>query len=165
MQFKVPQNVQRKDTIIGPLTLNQLIILGVGGGLAYGIYVGLMNANYLAKVWVPPVVIISAITLAFTFLTPLSLPFHKFLMNFMEYHIIPKKRIWMQSTGAPFISTLNKRTTKKKEEKVEDPKKKQKSLEELTEILDTHGKSELNKEDKHEALKSIINANYKNKQK
>ena len=41
MQYKVPQDVQREDTIIGPLTLKQLGILGVGGGIAYGIYISL----------------------------------------------------------------------------------------------------------------------------
>lgn len=31
MQYKIPQNVQIEDKIVGPLTLKQLIICGVGG--------------------------------------------------------------------------------------------------------------------------------------
>src|SRR3989338_11249649 len=98
MQFKVPQDVQREDTIIGPITLKQLAILGVGGGLAYATYVGL-SATYFIEVWLPPTVIISGITLAFTFLKIHSLPFHEFLMNFLEYHLLPRQRSWIQGTG------------------------------------------------------------------
>ena len=84
MQFKVPQDVQREDTIIGPITLKQMVILGIGGGLAYGIYIGL-SKSYFIEVWLPPVVIISGITLAFAFLKIHSLPFHIFLMNFLGF--------------------------------------------------------------------------------
>ena len=38
MQFKVPQDVQRADRIVGPLTLRQLIICGIGFTISYGIY-------------------------------------------------------------------------------------------------------------------------------
>lgn len=29
MQYKIPQNVQLEDKIVGPLTLKQLIIVGI----------------------------------------------------------------------------------------------------------------------------------------
>ena len=35
MQFKIPQDVQRADKIVGPLTLRELIIVGIGGGFTY----------------------------------------------------------------------------------------------------------------------------------
>ena len=35
MQYKIPQNVQIEDKIVGPLTLKQLGILGFGGATAY----------------------------------------------------------------------------------------------------------------------------------
>ena len=35
MRFKVPQDVQREDTIIGPITFKQLIIMIIGGGIGY----------------------------------------------------------------------------------------------------------------------------------
>ncbi len=162
MQFKVPQDVQREDTIIGPITLKQLTILGVGGGTAYGIYISL-SKTYFMEVWLPPVVIISAITLAFAFLKVHSLPFHIFMMNFIEYHLLARKRIWIQGAGYGFIPPFE--SEKKKEKKLETANKtdkKQQSLEELTKVLDTHGgEYQLEQMQKKEGLEKIINQNYK----
>lgn len=148
MQYKVPQDVQREDTIIGPITLKQLAILGGGGAVAYVIYVSLVKI-YFWQIWLPPVVIVAGITLAFAFLKIHSLPFYKFLMNFTEYHILPRQRIWIQGTATPFISSFDQTKEVKKEKKPKVEEIKQKSLEELTSIVDTHGESK------------IINQNYK----
>jgi PrgI family protein len=156
MQYKVPQDVQREDTIIGPITLKQLGILGGGGAVAYVIYVSLVKV-YFWQVWLPPVIIVMGITLAFAFLKIHNLPFHKFLMNFIEYQILPRQRIWIQGTATPFISTFDLHKETKKKEKPKIVEKKQKSLEELTNIVDSHGKSE----SKKEGLNKIINQNYK----
>lgn len=142
MQFKIPQDVQREDTIVGPLTLKQMIIIGIGGGLAYGIYVSL-SKTYFIEIWLPPVAIISIITLAFAFLKVHSLPFHEFLMNFIEYHLLPRERIWIQGTGTPFVSSLEKKKEKQIKTILEkDESGQTKSLKELTKVLDTHGGSE-----------------------
>lgn len=162
MQFKVPQDVQREDTIIGPITLKQLTILGVGGGTAYGIYISL-SKTYFMEVWLPPVVVISAITLAFAFLKIHGLQFHIFLMNYIEYHLLARKRIWIQGAGYAFMPPLE--NNKKKNDKSKPTKKieeKQKSLEELTKVLDTHGgEYQIEQMEKKAGLEKIINQNYK----
>ena len=138
MQYKVPQDVQREDTIIGPITLKQLVILGIGGFIAYAIYISLAK-SYFIEIWLPPVAIISAITLAFAFLKIHSLPFHIFLMNFIEYKMLPKQRVWIQGTGYPFISPFQE----KPKEEMKDTKSEQKpkkSIEELSKILDSQPK-------------------------
>ena len=136
MQYKVPQDVQREDTIIGPITWRQLIILAVGGGLAYGVYVSL-SATYFIEVWLPPVAIIAAITLAFAFLKIHSLPFHRFLINLIEYQILARKRTWIQ--GAGDTKPTETTTKKKKEKKEEMPKKKSiKDLDEIAKVLDSN---------------------------
>lgn len=137
MQFKVPQDVQREDQIIGPITLRQMIILGVGGGIAYALYVSLAK-TYYAEIWFPPVAIVSAITLAFAFLKIHSLPFHIFLMNLIEYYILPRNRFWVQATGTPFKSPFIDK--KEKDETSKITKKEKKDLEKLTQVLDSHGK-------------------------
>lgn len=153
MQFKIPQDVQREDTIVGPLTLKQLIIVGAGGGLAYAIYVSLAK-TYFMEIWLPPVAVVVAITAAFAFLKVHGLQFHVFLMSFLEYHILPKQRFWIQGTGTPFVPPFQEQ---KKDEtpKENQIKKEEKSIDELTQILDSGGKKE--------ALRKIINQNY-NKQ-
>lgn len=162
MQYKVPQDVQREDTIIGPLTLKQLGMLGIGGAITYAIYISLAK-TYFLEVWLAPVVITGALTLAFTFLKIHSLPFHEFLMHFLEYHILPRNRFWIQGTGYPFISPFEDQNTKKAVVVTTTAAKPQKSLEELTKVLDTHGGAdELSEDQKKEELNKIISQNYKN---
>lgn len=133
MQYKVPQDVQREDTIVGPLTLRQLLILAGGGGVAYATYVGLAQ-TYFIEVWLPPVAIISAITLAFAFLKIHSLPFHRFLINLIEYKLLSNKRTWTQGTGNPIQTTVTKQENKKKEAQTSD--KKPEDIEKISKILD-----------------------------
>jgi len=136
MQFKVPQDVQREDTIIGPITLKQLIILGVGGGVAYAIYVSLAKTYYM-EIWLPPVAIVAALTVALAFLKIYNMSFEKFMMRFFEYTMLSRKRIWIQGSGRPFYMP---EPVKKAEKKViSEDKRPKKSLKELTDILDTHG--------------------------
>ena len=143
MQFKVPQDVQREDTIIGPLTLKQMAILGVGGFIAYAIYIS-VSKTYHIETWLPPVAVISVITLAVAFLKIHNLPFWEFLMHFIEYHILAKQRVWIQGTGYPFISPFETSKEKKKEKEIfHKETTTDKKLKEIGHVLDTHGESGL----------------------
>ena len=141
MQFKVPQNVQREDKIVGPLTLKQLIICGVGGGIAYTIYVSL-GRQYEWITWLPPVAIITVITLAFAFVRPLDLDFSRFLAVYLEFILLPRKRIWGQASAEVLLSMYNNtkiqtKSEKKAEEKASQMMDKAKKLEELSKILNS----------------------------
>ena len=150
MQYKVPQDVQREDTIIGTLTLKQMGILGIGGGISYAIYITLAT-SWEYGIWLPPTSIAVITTLAFAFLRIHNMPFYLYLMNLAEYNILPKRRSWTQGTGKPFIPPFEEeKETKKKIETA--PKKQKKSIEELSNILDAQGK--------HDKLQSIVNKNY-----
>ena len=134
MQFKVPQDVQREDQIIGPLTLKQMVILGVGGGLAYLVYIQL-SRSYHIEVWLLPVFIISALTIALAFLKIHGLPFYQFILHFIEYKFLVKKRIWIQKTANPYISPKMATKKVKTEKKENKPARKEKSINDLVEIL------------------------------
>ncbi|MFA6305800.1 MAG: PrgI family protein [Candidatus Gracilibacteria bacterium] len=161
MQFKVPQDVQREDTIIGPLTLRQLAILGIGGGITYGIYMGLAK-SYSMAIWLPPMVLVATITIAFAFIKIHNLEFSKFLMAYIEFNFLPRKRIWIQGGGYPFISPFETPyQAKKKKEIAKKMGAKIESLKELSQVLDTHGgmeeeTKELSAEEKKEGLNSLI---------
>ena len=142
MQFKVPQNVQREDKIVGPLTLKQLIICGVGGGIAYAIFVTL-GKEYLWITWVPPVGIIVIITLLFAFLRPLDMNFSRFLAVYLQFVLLPQKRFWVQASAEIVTSMYTTTQTqtkieKKAEAKAEQMMDKKKKLEELSKILNSH---------------------------
>lgn len=139
----MPQNVQREDKIVGPLTLRQLIICGVGGGISYAIYVSL-GKEYLWITWLPPVAFIAIITLLFAFVRPLDMDFSRFLAVYLEYVLLPQKRFWVQSSAEIVTSMYTSaksqtKVEKKAEAKAEQMIDKKKKLEELSKILNTHG--------------------------
>lgn len=182
MRFKVTQDVQRADQIIGPLTWKQLIMLGAGGGICYAIYVGLAKTYYM-EVWLPPIVIVGGLTVALTFLKIYGLDFEKFLLCFIEFHFLPKKRIWKKGQAEPFVSYLQRKVGEDKKLKeaqnIKKEQKSSKSIKELSKILDSHGGLETDstatlsttsldtdpevlaeieaKNQKKEALKNLIN--------
>lgn len=142
MQFKIPQNVQREDHIVGPLTLKQLIICGIGGGLAYAIYVSL-GKDYAWITWLPPVAIIAIITIAFAFIRPLDMSFLQWILRWIQHIIIPRERFWIQSCGEvmPVLitpSTQKNKVQTKAEAKAEEVLDKHKKLQELSKMLDQH---------------------------
>ncbi len=142
MQFKIPQDVQRADKIVGPLTLRQLVIVCVGGGIAYSLYTVLAR-QYFVEVWIIPVIFISLITVAFAFFTFHDIHFEKLILIFIEYKIKPRRRTWQQMRGDTLISVLQNRPQKlvqavqKKEELDIERRKK---LHDITTLVDTHGK-------------------------
>jgi hypothetical protein len=145
MQYKVPQDVQREDTIVGPLTFKQMIILAVGGGIAYALYIQL-SVIYFVQIWLPPVLIVSAFTLALAFLKIHNLLFYEFLMHLIEFNLLAKKRFWIKGSANPFVPPYQKKeNTKEDEEKNLYVKKDHsKDLTELGRVLDTSGESQLN---------------------
>jgi len=145
MQFKVPQNVQREDKIVGPLTLKQMIVMAIGGTIGYAIYISLAP-YYIWITWLPPVAIVTIITIAFAFVKPLDLSFTKWVLRWVEFSLLPRSRTW-RKTPVSHIMTASvksqKQKTKKEEakEKVDAMNEKQKKLERLNEFLESEKKN------------------------
>lgn len=135
--FKVPQNVQREDTIIGPVTMRQLIICGGGGAITYIIYVALAK-KYYAEVWLLPVALSAILTLTFAFVKVHGMTFMRFLLYLIEYMFLPKKRVFVKGAGDVFVSEISV-STQKKPAHEEKPMKPKKSIDELVKILDSKG--------------------------
>lgn len=141
MQFKIPQNVQMEDKIVGPLTLKQLIIVGAGGGFAYFIYVS------LSKAWVIHVAILGAapvalLTLAIAFLKIHGLTFIQYVLAAIEFYFTPRQQVWEQGGGEVFLSITSptpKNTNEKKQEQQQKaPMKDVATLETLAKSLDSY---------------------------
>jgi len=141
MQFKIPQNVQLEDKIIGPVTLRQLIIIGVGGGMAYFIYVTLAKI-YILQVAVLAAAPLALLTLAIAFLKIHGLTFIQYVLAALEFYINPKKQIWDQGGGEVFLSITTpaqKNTNEKKQEQQQKaPMKDVATLETLAKSLDSY---------------------------
>ena len=95
-QYKVPQNIDLEDKIVGPFTMKQFIYLMVGGGLIYGLY----------QMWLPYengiyYTIAAGIPIGFaafllTFIKINDRPFEYFLISLWAYIFKPRRRIWQQ---------------------------------------------------------------------
>lgn len=143
MQFKVPQDVLRPDKIVGFLTLRQLIIVAIGGSIAYSLYI-ILSKQYLVEIWLPPVVFVALITLAFAFFKFHDIPFEKLVLIFIEYKFRPRARTWQKMEGDTVLSVLSAPLRKSGEAAaVAQPlseRERRKKLEEIMKLVDTHEK-------------------------
>lgn len=150
MQFKVPQDVLRPDKIVGFLTLRQLVIVALGGGVSYSLYI-ILSKQYVLEIWLPPVLFVSLITMAFAFVKFHDIIFEKLILIFIEYKFRPRARTWQKMRGDTVLSVLQNPIGKTKEfaPKVEplNARDRRKKLEEITKLVDTHGKDMLTKKD------------------
>ena len=144
MQYKIPQNVQIEDKIVGPLTLKQLAILGAGGGISYAIYIALAS-KYFITLWIWFVAPPALLTLAIAFLKINGIPFLKWIVLLIEYNLNPKKRTFVMGAGDNYKATI----FAKKEEKVQTDtekngkaardKKHIRELGNITKLVDEYG--------------------------
>src|SRR3989338_1452294 len=137
MQFKIPQDVQRADRIVGPLTLRQLIIVGIGGGITYSLYTVLAR-QYFVEVWLLPVAFMCIITAAFAFYRFHDIAFERVVFLVLEYKLKARRRIWQKMKGDVFISILTqvqKKSDKKVQKKEELDIERRKKLAEITTML------------------------------
>lgn len=142
MQYKIPQNVQIEDKIVGPLTLRQLIYLGVGGGISYAIYV-ILAKQYYWEIWLIPTAIPALITLAVTFLKINGIPFGKWVFLMIEYFKISRKRTFVMGGADMYGITLfaeklpDAHKEAEAQTKAERDRKRLQNIGEISKALDT----------------------------
>lgn len=140
MQFKIPQNVRREDKIVGPLTLKQMIICAIGGSIGYAIFTALAR-HFIWITWLPPVALVAIITIAFAFVRPLNLSFTKWIIRWVEFSLIPRKRHWIKSSAEVIKTTSTEKKKKTNQQKLAEEKAlslsdKEKKLKELNKFLE-----------------------------
>lgn len=99
MQFKVPQNIDMQDRILGPLTLFQLLFLLIGFLIVYGLF---RTGSILLFVFVG--IPLGLILLALAFVKINEQPFGKFLIAFVLFELRPKTRLWHKGGQLPKVS-------------------------------------------------------------
>jgi hypothetical protein len=135
--IKIPQNVHIEDRIVGPLTLKQILIVGVGAGFSYALY-GMMTQAYGAlplaltiMAWIP-----AGISAIFAFIRINDVSMFRLLLLSIEKLNKPSTRVWTPRRGI----TINIRTfaTPETETKHVETKAEAQShqFDELSEVLD-----------------------------
>lgn len=97
--IKIPQNVYVEDRIIGPITLKQLIIIGIGAGFSYILYAtaskgGPVSLPYTVALWSP-----SLVAAAFAFLKINDLSLFNIILLSIEHMNKPNTRTWAMHPG------------------------------------------------------------------
>lgn len=97
MQYKVPQNIDMADRIVGPLTLIQFLYVMIGGVIDYILFsiLGPTSPALFFLIGGP----IALLALAFAFLKVQDQPFSHFFLAFWTYLSRPKQRIWGRMTN------------------------------------------------------------------
>jgi PrgI family protein len=90
--YKIPQNVELEDKILGPFTLKQFLYLLAGGLVTFvnfsTVYTVSQGAFFATTffTWV--------IVAAFVFIKPYDQPFAKFITSFISFSTRPSRRAW-----------------------------------------------------------------------
>ena len=139
MQYKVPQNVEREDQILWFITLRQLIILLIGGGISYLLFIHFVRGNNSASTlvailcWVP-----ALLSVAFAFLKIKGIGLFQLFLLVMEHGFFRyPRRYWIAGAGDPFLSVTTKISSLKKEKQIISEKKlDKKKLKNAADFLD-----------------------------
>jgi PrgI family protein len=96
---KIPQNVYIEDRIIGPVTLRQLIICGIGCGISYSIFSmatkgGSVGIPMTIVLWIP-----AMISAAFAFVKVNDLTLFNIILLMIEHANKPNLRYWNSHPG------------------------------------------------------------------
>jgi len=95
LRFKVPQNIDMQDRIIGPLTMVQFIYAVIGGGVCYSIY-SAVPAPFSYIIILP----IALFVICLDFVKINERPFLNFFLAAIQYASAPKQRVWHQGSGS-----------------------------------------------------------------
>ena len=105
-QFTVPQFIDVEDKIIGPITARQFIIMFLGF-----ILMAVCYKFFDFSLFIGSSVAIFAISGMFAFFKINGMPFHFFVLNFIQTSKKPKKRVWINK-GENVIKESAKKTVK-----------------------------------------------------
>lgn len=102
MQYKVPQNIDLEDKIVGPFTMKQFLYLLICGGVIYGWWNYVNSLNEIYYINLMPTFLALAIPVGlFGFCMAVvkvnDRPFEIFLLGVFKFLASPKQRMWIDN--------------------------------------------------------------------
>jgi hypothetical protein len=136
-QYKVPQNVEAEDKIIGPLTLKRFIYCLIGVGWA-------MLCFFIFKSVIPVMIIVAApVTIIFLLLGLYQRDgqdFEQYLVALVGFFSQSRKRLW---TKEPIVESFKVEPVKATTEQTQrDPAQVRSQLDQLASLVDARGWAE-----------------------
>jgi len=132
MQFPTPQFIDVEDTVVGPLTVKQTVILGIGAVLIF--MSSLIFVGFIAVLIALPTIIASVLL---AFYKPNGRPLYVLIANYFTYIFKPKLYIWRREPQGVLIKRAIRKETLKDNVSAEYKIISRNRLQELAWILDT----------------------------
>lgn len=141
MAVKIPQNIDKEDKLVGPLTLKQFLYILGAGSLIFITYQYYIEEYLYFTEFIIISILISALALFLAFLKINGRPSIIFLGNILSYIFTAKTRFWITDnktslTKLKITNSKNKPQEKFGQNNTPDYGK----VEKLARILDTGGK-------------------------
>lgn len=133
--YRVPQDVEADDKLIGPFTFRQFIYLIIAiGGIALGWFLGRLFLPF-AIITFPIIILFGALAL------PLKKdqPMEVYLTAVVSFYLKPKKRLWKTDGIQSLVEVLSPKTIEINRTKDISEAEAQKRLSYLADIVDTKG--------------------------
>jgi hypothetical protein len=114
MQYKVPQNIDLEDKIVGPFTMKQFIYLLVGGTIIYGWwnYANTYVDPSPMSIFIPLALPVGLLTFCLALVKVNDRPFELFLLNIFKFIFSPKQRMWREGFKEQGVIVIDKNAEK-----------------------------------------------------
>jgi hypothetical protein len=132
IQYKVPQNIDMQDRVIGPLTMVQFLYAVFGGGFAY-----ISFSSFPSPINILAAFLIAAFTACIIFVKINERPFLSFLGNLISFSMTPRFRVWSKST-TPFKVDVYANPNNQKKTIINEKHISKEDLSKLAETIDKH---------------------------
>ncbi|MBU1082917.1 PrgI family protein [Patescibacteria group bacterium] len=139
MAVKIPQNIDKEDKLVGPLTLKQFLYLLGGSGIGFIVYQYHLQGYLFFYEFIMIAILILLLSLSFAFVKINGFPFVTFIVHVFSFLFSSKKSLWRKDnqTWEEKIKVQPSKLTANKSSKDAPDKS---HLEELARVLDTGGK-------------------------
>lgn len=118
MQYKVPQNIDLEDKIVGPFTMKQFLYLFVGGFILYGWwnYSNTFVSPAPMSIFLPLAVPLGLICFCLAVVKVNDRPFEIFILNVFKFLFSPKQRKWVTGYTPEAVIMLDQLEAKQKKD-------------------------------------------------
>jgi len=135
VQYKVPQNIDLEDKIVGPFTMKQFLYLMIGGAICYGWwnYANTFISPSPMAIFLPLGLPVGLLAFCLALIKVNDRPFEIFILNIFKFLFSPKQRKWTEGYKPEPVITLDKATS---DASKNQPKKDIRDLDELAKGLE-----------------------------
>lgn len=142
LRYKVPQDVQREDKILFFITMKQLVILMITGGISYLLFVQLSKEYILSQIAIAFIMLPFIAGCAFCFIRIKGLSLTQFFLLNVEHLLLPARRYWQAGSQELVSSTVEFLSHEKTDTQTAPLKNiSTEKIKNLAELIDSGGKA------------------------